>query len=548
MEKEVVIVWPPVWNHRAIHIAVPALTGYLREHDIKVSQFDANISFFRHICSKEWFEHISAIIVERNLNISSIERDLEFGYRYHSVKASPLPLGVMAHFSDDADELMLKAALSICTVVYYPTVVTTDGIYYQGSNNDSDFLIAFAQDKIKNPFIDFYEKNLLPYLAQRKTYLLGISVSGEFQLGPAITLAAVVKSLDKSIHISIGGGFFSTIQNALTQAKTRNNIFKFIDSVVLNEGEKPLLAMSRALAGNASVEGIKNVCTRRGGLSSFLSDTIKMDEIAEPVFCKDALKQYFSKTHQLPLEISRGCYYGRCAFCNLSTGTNAKYRIVSPLKICQFMSSFQKKYHVEEIIFSTLAISPNLLRQVSRYLIDYNIDMRWSCWIRPENNLTKEDVDLAKQAGCRAFYITPESFSQGVLDKMRKGLKVEKIIEIIQHIQEVGLCKGLNILPGFPGETLEEFWETIEMCRKLKLSGEFYPFHLLKNSPAYNNPEKYDIEILLEKEHDVAFSVPYRSKKKDHLNGFQLVRYAEMLYPESIKGKPGEGLSFDFKY
>jgi radical SAM superfamily enzyme YgiQ (UPF0313 family) len=72
-----------------------------------------------------------------------------------------------------------------------------------------------------------------------------------------------------------------------------------------------------------------------------------------------------------------------------------------------------------------------------------------------------------KDAGCVSVWFGVESGSQEVLDVMHKGISTSQTITAIGWVRELGLTPVPNVLLGYPGETKESAWQTINFVQKV---------------------------------------------------------------------------------
>jgi radical SAM superfamily enzyme YgiQ (UPF0313 family) len=454
-------------------------------------------------------------------------------------------------FSKDAEGTLLDRALTIFNYRHPGTVFSDLAVYHSEDAEDSDVIADFAATDVGNPLAVFFRKSFLPEVARELPRIVGISVSGSFQLSAAFTLARLIKEVDSRICVVIGGAFFSTVPEMLLAPKTSSNLFRHVDAFVFNEGERPFASFIRkVMSGSLSRTGLNVLEQGQPELSYYPRSCLRPDQVATPLFPVDVFSKYFRTVPMMPVEVSRGCYWGKCAFCNLSVGANGRYRGFPVGNIFRDLKLLMSRHGLRNVIFSTLAMAPNILRGVAAGLLEAGMEISWSAWVRPEKTLTERDIDLFKKAGCSSLSVTPESFSKRTLARMRKGFDVPSTIRIIRHLADLGLCGAVNIIPGFPGETMEDFWETIETCRELGLRGEFFPFHLLKNSPIYREAKQFGLVTHEDPKKDLAVAVPFTfANSASESTGVQLIRRAARRYPLNIYADdPMAGYTFDFSF
>lgn len=99
--------------------------------------------------------------------------------------------------------------------------------------------------------------------------------------------------------------------------------------------------------------------------------------------------------------------------------------------------------------------------------------------------------DLAEAYGrlpklCQSAHIPVQSGSDRILKRMHRGYTRERFLSIIQKLRavcpEIGLTT--DIIVGFPGETEEDFQETLSLCREVEFDNAF----IFKYSPRRDTP------------------------------------------------------------
>lgn len=128
--------------------------------------------------------------------------------------------------------------------------------------------------------------------------------------------------------------------------------------------------------------------------------------------------------------------------------------------------------------------------------------------------------DFIKAAGdcehlCPQFHPALQSGSESVLKRMRRRYRVSRFLDRLEQIREMlgnDPAFTTDVIVGFPGETEEEFEETVETCRQARfMKVHVFPFSRRDGTPAATMPGqlpgnviKDRVKILSDVERDLA--------------------------------------------
>jgi radical SAM superfamily enzyme YgiQ (UPF0313 family) len=117
--------------------------------------------------------------------------------------------------------------------------------------------------------------------------------------------------------VVVGGHIITALSDVL---KKYNELFDhFFDSAVLNEGERPLLKLVENISQGKALDDVPNLIYSDNG--KIRANDIMLPEHINslPTPCFDGLPfdLYLNPEIVLPISSSRGCYWGKCAFCSV---------------------------------------------------------------------------------------------------------------------------------------------------------------------------------------------------------------------------------------
>lgn len=171
----------------------------------------------------------------------------------------------------------------------------------------------------------------------------------------------------------------------------------------------------------------------------------------------------------------RDCWWGKCSFCSWPA-LYPSYRVRLVENVLNEIGCLIDNYKVREVMDDTGTLP------VGRWLRDFCKGMRergyhrkiyLDCNMRFDGP-AKEDYKLMKEAGFRLLLFGLESGNQKTLDRLKKGIRVEKIIESCRQARAEGLYPHITIMFGYPWESYEEAKKTYELGKWLLLKGYAY--------------------------------------------------------------------------
>jgi hypothetical protein len=209
---------------------------------------------------------------------------------------------------------------------------------------------------------------------------------------------------------------------------------------------------------------------------------------------------YLSPKPVILLANSRGCYWNKCAFCELTGLAEKKYRFRKLELVFRDLETLAAKHNTEYFLFSVEAIPPNQLKEICEYILSRNLKIYWQSEVRFEKQFTDDFCRLLYRAGCRQLIFGLESGNQRILDLMEKGTKLSEIREIMKNCHGAGIAVSLQSFIGFPTETESEATDTLNFLlenRDLINSFAMGKYKLIIHSRVYNNPQAYGIQSIV---------------------------------------------------
>jgi len=315
---------------------------------------------------------------------------------------------------------------------------------------------------------DFYKK-----VVEFKPDLVGLSlVETTFDLG--IRLLKKIKDLKVP---SIVGGVHA-IMDPEGVIQNEN-----VDMVCIGEGEELVYELCERMLCGKGLEDVKGLWFKKNGTviknerRTSLSDLDRIPYMDFSMFEKERFyKPMAGKIYKMvPIEISRGCYYN-CHYC-CDQALNREFsdigrwhRNKSIKRIFEEINFYIDTYSAQYLYFVSETFLAMGHARFHEFVERYS-KIKLPFWFntRPET-ITKEKIRLLEEIGCDRISIGVEhgneEFRKRVLNRNYSNDAAIKAIEIVKSSK---IPLSLNNIIGFPDESRDLIFDTINLIRKLNL-------------------------------------------------------------------------------
>jgi radical SAM superfamily enzyme YgiQ (UPF0313 family) len=123
-------------------------------------------------------------------------------------------------------------------------------------------------------------------------------------------------------------------------------------------------------------------------------------------------------------------------------------------------------YNIEAIFFNedNFFFDKNRAREICYKIIDEGFDIMWGA-TSTTNGITKDVLEIAKEAGCRQVTFGFESGSDRILKILRKRATVAQNYAAVKLCNDVGIIPQGTVMIGNPTETIDDIRKTQEFVR-----------------------------------------------------------------------------------
>ena len=328
--------------------------------------------------------------------------------------------------------------------------------------NLEDFGIIEEKGDIINDFhkqIDRFKPDLLGFSVVESTYSIALNL---------------LNSIKESKIPKIVGGIHATM--ALEDVLREDSI----DMICVGEGENAIVNLANRIKEHKDYSDIQNIWLKKDGqiIKNPLGPLVDLDKLPHQDWSIYDKKRFFKPMGGKiwtsgPLELNRGCTY-HCAFCcndKLQENYNGIGHYPRQKAVKNFMEELKEKKENFGLHYLYL-VAENFLQmgaeRFNQFIEGYN-DIKLPFWIetRPET-VNLERIVKLKEVGCEGISIGVEHGN----DKFRREMlnryvTNEKIIDAFKIAKQSGIRLCANNIIGFPEETRELVFDTIELNREI---------------------------------------------------------------------------------
>jgi len=361
-----------------------------------------------------------------------------------------------------------------------------------GKGYDIKIIDQRVEKKWENIILEEIKKNPLVF---------GVSALTGKQILNGLQVSKLVKE-NSNIPVVWGG-----VHASLLPKQTLEN--KYVDFVIVGEGEESLLQLINSLKDKKPLENIKGLGYKKNG-EIFINpprDFIDLNKIEKIPYKLIDIENYISQksfatgkpARNIAFYTSRGCPH-RCGFCYNQEFNKRCWRGKSAERVFSEIKELIEKYRVNafEIEDDEFFVDTERARKICELIIkeNLNIEIFSSCRVNYiVNNMSDDYLDLIYRAGFRTLSFGVESGSERILDLIHKDITVDQVFETIKRLKRAGINSKYYFMAGFPSETIEDLYKTTDLIREMKKLDPQIRIPAWRVFTPYPGTDLYDLAI-----------------------------------------------------
>ena len=286
-------------------------------------------------------------------------------------------------------------------------------------------------------------------------------------------LAAEVKRVRPTALVIGGGPYASSLRTAVLKDPN-------VDILVFDEGEVTFAELIRRLAAGQPCKDVEGIAWRAEGqvrvtpARELIPD---LDSLPMPAHDMIDFEAYTAFNPHLdtggrffPVVTSRGCPF-RCIYCHDLHGKRTRFR--SPDSVLAEITHLYYEHGVSCIYIydDIFNVKRDRAKEICRRIIDSGMDLAIDFLNGLRADLMDHElIDLMIGAGTYYFAYAIETATPRLQDLVKKHNKLDVLADTIEYTVGSGgnrcVVATYNMI-GFPTETEDEVWNTIEFNRSL---------------------------------------------------------------------------------
>jgi len=426
MKEKIVLALLPYWSPLIPPMGISCLKSFLAVHGFEVITVDANVEPRFQEIMDQYFQCLNEYIPpEKQGNIYNIGNDL---LRRH----------MMAHLHYRDETQYIHLVIQLVAKTFFSSLQENRVIHLNR-------LIDTFYTQLRAYVLDLLEKEN-PTVLGLSTYTVTLPASlFAFQL---------VKETDPQVKTVMGGGIFS---GELDIRSPNFNYFlehtPYLDKIFVGEGEELFL---QYLLGELPAS--QRVYT----LSDINHRTMDPDHSPTPDFSDLDVRFYPT----LASYTSRSCPFN-CSFCSEKVMWG-KFRKKKAARIVEEMTWLSHRYKTQLFLMADSLLNP-VVKNLSAAIIDAGLSLYWDGYLRADPSVCDPDNTFQWRRG--GFYrarLGLESGSPRILEAMGKKITPAQIKEAVTALARVGIKTTTYWVIGYPGETEEDFRQTLDLIEEMK--------------------------------------------------------------------------------
>ncbi len=425
--KKILLGLLPYWTPQIPPLGISCLKSFLQDRGFEVTTVDANVEKESRSIYDKYFDILRKYVSEKKRG------------NFYNIGHDVLQNHMMAHLHYTDETKYGELAKELIYKTFYV---------------EADLQLIDRLNQTLREFYRWLEEYTLGLLHREKPDVLGLSVY-RGNLPASVFVFKLTREKYPPIKTVMGGAIYAqslapgTANFKFFLEKTRD----YIDTLIIGEGENLLLKFLQGqFPPRQRVFTIEDI----GG------ETLDLTRTPVPDFSGLNLDFY----PNLASYASRSCPY-QCTFCT-ETVYWGKYRRKPAGKILEELTQLYHRHGKQLFLLCDSLLNP-IVSDLAREAANSPRQYYWDGYLRVDrDSCSREKVMAWRRGGLYRARLGVESGSRKILDAMDKKITLDQVKIAIGNLADAGIKVTTYWIIGYPGETEEDFQQTLDLVTELK--------------------------------------------------------------------------------
>jgi len=399
---------------------------------------------------------------------------------------------------------------AICPLVAEPTLHLPDsadpilGMHYSFESIEQAVAQACEPASECRQFIeeDLFARYPLP------PTVLGLSIMGPPQVFLALVIARLAKQHWPSVRVVAGGSHVTLLAGEIAADPRYGDD---IDLYMPGHCETQFVELVQHLMRTGSLPpgiGIRAGAGRPPSCARPITPSVRDRPRVStstfeyfPSLDRHALHLYDPHRVTLPMQLTRGCAFGRCTYCTYPAVESTVEIEPDWPRVTAAIAKLMEATGVRRISFKDSYFTVKNLCTLVRVLRDAGVDIEWSATTLLNESLTDGVLQELSRGGCRTLEFGLETIDPLGQKLFCKPLKRTMCEQRISAATNAGIAVVINQILGWPGQTLASadcqlaWYESLRSRAPDHIHASFNLLEVNRGSPMAKEPARYDIVL-----------------------------------------------------
>jgi anaerobic magnesium-protoporphyrin IX monomethyl ester cyclase len=318
-------------------------------------------------------------------------------------------------------------------------------------------------------------------LAERPHALVGVTVMPGPQVAPAIEISAAIRARFPAVPIVWGGYFPTLYPDAAINAP-------YVDYLVRGQGEATVVELLSRLADAGppgprdsaadptAIAEVAGLSWKRGGAAVHNAarpivhpDGLPLLPYARLDDVRGYLRPSFMGRRTAVYQLALGCRF-KCEFCGVVSMWNGATELGAPERLLAELGMLRDRWGADGVQFYDNNFFNHEESSVPVLEALAKLNLPWWCFARADTlaRFSASTWQAIRRSRLRMAYIGAEAASDEVLNRMRKGSRVDHTLEVAARCREHGIIPEFSFVLGGPDDPEGEIEKTLGFIRKVK--------------------------------------------------------------------------------